>query len=122
MYRKRRAGWIDYASALLVSVLLMILLFGQFDGRVVLFFLFMVASTEFFVTMRWRMSVACPHCGFDPVLYVRDQAKASEKVKIHLEKRRNDPAALLARPLHLPVRRIKPADRLRKGQNLSREL
>lgn len=122
MYRKRRAGMVDYVSSLAVSLLLMLLVFGSFDGRVVLFFVLMVAATDFFVQLRWRLSVPCPHCGFDPVLYVKDQSKASEKVKLHLQRRRADPTSILARPLHLPVRRIKAEERQRKGQNLSREL
>lgn len=71
----------------------------------VLFIVFLMLS-EMFVQIRWRMAMVCKSCGFDPVLYIKNQALAVAKVKVHLDKRKNDPANLLARPLNLP--RVNP--------------
>lgn len=122
IHTKRRAGVVDYFAAALGSVILMVVIFGGFDGRAILFFVSMVILAELFVQMRWRVGIKCPHCGFDPILYAKDASLAANKVKDHLEARRNDPRALLARPLHLPSRRISDDERRKTGQNLSREL
>lgn len=103
--RKRSMGFFDIALAMLSSFLLMAIFFRDFDARVFILFVFCLAAGEVFVQMRWRVSLMCPHCGFDPVLYNRSPQAAADKVKLHLEKRRNDPNSLLARPLNIPFRR-----------------
>lgn len=103
--RKRSMGFFDIALAMLSSFLLMAILFRDLDARVFILFVFCLAAGEIFVQVRWRVSLMCPHCGFDPVLYNRSPQVAAEKVKLHLEKRRNDPNVLLARPLNIPFRR-----------------
>ena len=37
--------------------------------------------SEIFIQLRWRLTVACPRCGFDPVLYVKDPEKAARRVR-----------------------------------------
>jgi len=39
--------------------------------------------------LRFRVSVICPHCHFDPVLYVKNPAQAESKVKVKLKKHQN---------------------------------
>lgn len=67
----------------------------------------------------------CKQCGFDPILYIKDPAKAAEKVEIHLAKRRDDPRYLLARPLNLPALSPEKAQALKnkekKGALISRQ-
>lgn len=55
--------------------------------------------------MKYRLAMACPQCGFDPLLYLKSKNKACEQVRLHLEKRKNDPSVYLSsRPkLDLPV-------------------
>lgn len=50
--------------------------------------------------------MTCRHCGFDPVLYLKDVNLAVEKVQRRLEARRTDPGSLLAAPLQLPTRKV----------------
>lgn len=82
-------------------------LWSVFDPRVLVIFAIFLGITETFIQIRWRLSVSCKQCGFDPVLYVKEHDKAAEKVTAHLKKRRLDPKYLLARPLNLPT--ISPA-------------
>jgi len=49
--------------------------------------------------------MTCKHCGFDPVLYLKDVNAAVAKVQKRLEERKNDPSAMLAAPLKIPFRR-----------------
>ena len=56
-----------------------------------------------FVRVRWRNSVKCPHCGFDPIVYKSNPEKAAQITKAFLEKRKRDPTYLLK-----PQPQIKP--------------
>lgn len=78
-------------------------LWGRFDARVFVIFAFLLSMTEIVIQFRWRMSLICHSCGFDPVVYVKDPPAAARKVREKLEKRRTDPSMALARPLNLPV-------------------
>jgi hypothetical protein len=91
----------------MASAVVMYSFWGAFDPRVLVVFAISLGITEIFIQIRWRLSVHCKQCGFDPVLYVKDPDKAAEKVTAHMLKRRQDPRYLLARPLNLPT--ISPA-------------
>lgn len=68
-----------------------------------LFILFAQLSIgEMMVRMKYRASLSCPNCGFDPVVYKRDYKKARALVQAKLIARKNDPSLLLRRPLNLP--------------------
>ena len=104
----------------------MVLLWQDFDSRVLVLFVTFMFASELFIQVRWRTGVSCPHCGFDPVLYLRSHDKAAAKVKIHLEKRQNNPMVLLSAKakLHIPVlrrsemptRQVKDAVKLQNRQ------
>lgn len=83
----------------------MAVLWREGDPRILVIFVVYLAVAEIFVQMRWRMSLSCPHCGFDPVTYKKNVEAAVEKVRVHLLRRKEDPRFLLAQPLHLPTRR-----------------
>ncbi len=103
MYLKKRLSLVDAASSLAASLALMFLVFQDFDPRFLVFFAIALACAEIFIRVRWRVTVACARCGFDPVLYKRDPARAAAKVKALLDSRREDPLAALAPPPKLPV-------------------
>ncbi len=89
---------------------------SAFDPRVLVIFAVSLAITEIFIQIRWRLSVPCKQCGFDPVQYVKDPEKAVEKVTTHLQQRRLDPNYLLARPLNLPTISPEKAEALQNVQ------
>lgn len=88
----------------------MFVIWGQFDPRVVFIWVFFLAIAETFLQLRWRLTMACRHCGFDPVVYVKDPQLAAAKVKIHLDRRKEDPVSLFRRPLNIPT--VTPEQRL----------
>lgn len=90
------------ASAVAAGVIMSALWQG-FDARVIVIFIVCLSLSEVFIRIRWRLSLACAQCGFDPILYVRQPVQAADKVKKHLEKRKEDPKYLLAKPLNLPT-------------------
>jgi hypothetical protein len=126
VYRKKRIGAFDILACALGALTVMGLVFQQWDPRVFLFFVGFLAMAEIFIQLRWRVSVVCQHCGFDPLLYLKKPDEAAEKVKLHLERRKNDPATLLARPLNIPYRKVKPTDDAKptpqKGRRLSKQV
>lgn len=126
VYRKRRAKAFDYAAMALISVVLMYVVFGGLDPRALIFYAVAMVTVESCIQFRWRLSVTCSHCGFDPVMYVKDQEKAAAKVKAHLERRRDNVDYLLAPPVRLPTRRQSekqgPRRSPHRGQNLSKQV
>ncbi|GIL17779.1 MAG: hypothetical protein BroJett040_15300 [Oligoflexia bacterium] len=84
------------------SLVLMYVFWQEFDPRVLFVFVVLLAAAEIFIHFRWRLNIVCKHCGFDPVLYLKNPQLASEKVKAQLDIRKNNPASLLSPPLQLP--------------------
>lgn len=108
-YLKKHVSLINFVLSLLVSVLLMFLFWGEVEPKAAVFFVFLLATSEIFIQIRWRLSVKCPHCGFDPVLYLRDRPALVEKVKLRLEEVKASPTYMLtvANPLrNLPHRDV----------------
>ena len=95
VYKKRDASVFDIALLLFVSGLFMFLVWGEPDMRSLILFGILAFSLQVFIRVRWRESVKCPHCGFDPILYKEDSELAAEKVKAFLEVRKKNPQYLL---------------------------
>lgn len=103
IHLKKHVGGVEISLSLLASIVLMFLFFQKFDFRIIPIFALAICFYETLIQIQYRLSLACPHCGFDPILYLKSQQKACEVVKAHLEKRKQDPEALLkAKPLNLP--------------------
>lgn len=89
-------------------------------GLIILGIFLLIGETT--MQMRWRQSLMCQHCGFDPVLYVKNPDFAAAKIKEHLKVRSEKPEYLLKPALNLPKRKapIMVAEPLeRAGANLS---
>lgn len=93
MSRRKGVGPLQIAAATLTSALLTLALWREPDPRGLVVFAFCLAAAEIAMQLRWRMSLLCPVCGFDPVVYLKDPAKAASQVKSHMETRRQDPAS-----------------------------
>ena len=94
----------------------MFAIFQEFDPRVMLIFVAFLATAEIFVQIRWRLTIVCKYCGFDPVTYVKDTEKAVARVKLRLDQRQKDPASLLAEPLDLPKISKEKAELIEKAK------
>jgi hypothetical protein len=95
-YSKSHVAWTDVVSSAALAAVLMLVIWQGFDPRVSIFFALFLGLAEFFILVRWRLTISCPYCGFDPVLYRRSPAKAALKVTTHLDRRRADPNYLLS--------------------------
>jgi hypothetical protein len=114
---KRRVSFMNLLGAALGAGVVMFAIWQQFDPRVLIIFVAMLAVAETFLQIRWRLNVICRECGFDPVLYLRDASKAADKVKIHLDRREQDSSSLFRAPLRIPkISRQKKDEILRTQQ------
>lgn len=103
VYSKKHVSVIDIGLAALAGLLLSVIVWQDFDPRAVVFFSLGLGLAELFIQVRWRLSIPCPHCGFDPVLYKRSPPLAAERVKVHMARRRESPAALFTPAPKIPV-------------------
>lgn len=95
VYAKKHVDWTNVLWSFLVSVLLMLTIWGEFEPKFLVIFTICISIAEVFVHIRWRMALPCPHCGFDPLLYKVDREKAAAIVKENLEKLRTSGQFLL---------------------------
>lgn len=112
-------------AAGLASMVLMLALWQQFDPRVIIVFVVCLAVAEVFVKLRWRLSLVCRQCGFDPVLYKRQPDMAAQKVKMQLDLRKQGAQYLLAKPLNIPTispQKAKALEEKAKGRLVSRSI
>lgn len=109
VYTKTEVSVIDALIVLLVTALMAYAIWGGPDLRSMLILMGMTFLLQVFLRVRYRESVKCPHCGFDPILYKQDSERAAQKVKAHMEKRKDNPQYLLK-----PQPQIKPIYKTRE--------
>lgn len=137
-YAKKHLNSSNVLLSLLTSMLLMFVIWNQFNPFVIVIFVLCLALAEIFIKFRWRLSANCPYCNFDPVLYKTNPDKACQKVIYKLENLKLSGQNLLAtkNPLsQLAKRQTVKTDKLsqiqkvlpkvtgrRKGQIIQREI
>lgn len=113
VYKSKDLSLIDVA--LLFFCVSGVSLFFTAEKRILTIVLFPILGffMQSMVRIRWRESVKCRHCGFDPLVYKKNKSEAATSVKIFLEKRKKDPAYLLKPMPRLPVL-VKEKDNLKQ--------
>ncbi len=125
VYRRRSLSLTGLLGCAMGALVLTLLMFRQLDPRFFVILAFFWGVGEAAVKIRWRMSVLCKVCHFDPVLYIKNPEIAAEKVRVRLDERTQDPQYLLARPLDIPKISSKKSQSLRekgKGTLVSRSI
>lgn len=103
VYFKKEVGAIDLTLLLTITGVLAFTIWGGPDLRSLAIFGGAAFMLQVFLRVRYRESVKCPHCGFDPILYKKNPTAAAQVVKQFLEQRKNNPQYLL-----MPQPRITP--------------
>jgi hypothetical protein len=106
LYIKKNIDFSHILASLLLSLVLMFVIWHDFDPRFLALFVSFLFAAEIFVHLRWRVALVCRHCGFDPALYLKNPEKTVEKVKLHLERRKVETDFLLSPKLNLSFRKI----------------
>jgi len=109
VYRKQSISFANVLQALGLASGLSYVFWGALDAKALLIFALSLMTLEIAIVIYARMDSTCPHCGFDPVLYMRNREAACEKVKKYIALRQNDPDVWLARkpPLRFARRKKK---------------
>ena len=89
--QKKHINLRDVFYCFVLSMLLMFLIWQDFNPRVAVLFALIVGMCGYFAQLRWRLQMACPQCGFDPIIYLREPKKAVRMVKEHLGRWENSP-------------------------------
>jgi hypothetical protein len=126
IYKKRNIGILNILYSGVAAMIIMYAFWQEFDPRGLMVFAILLAVSETFIQFRWRLSIPCRQCGFDPVSYIKNPEVAAEKVTQHLLKRRADPRFLMTKPLNLPSISKAKSEALRdktskKGKLVSRQ-
>ena len=104
VYTKKEVSVFDAILLLFVTGLLAFSIWGGPDLRSMLIFMGLSFSLQVFLRVRYRESIKCPHCGFDPILYKQNSELAAQKVKTFMESRKDNPEYMLKpRPMIKPL-------------------
>jgi hypothetical protein len=109
VYSKKHVGIFAMIMFGVVGAIFSYLVWERFHLVALLLFAILTVVTEFIFHLRWRSSVKCKGCGFDPVLYKQNPELAASFVKAKLDSRKQDPLYMLKpRPTIKPIiRKVK---------------
>lgn len=110
VYVKKHVTLTNIFLSLAMSLLFSLLVWQRLDPRGIFVFVIGLSAAETFIQVRRRLSLCCPYCGFDPVVYMNNPSQAARSVKSHLEERQGSPQSLLSSKnplLNLPKRSLK---------------
>lgn len=97
VYAKKHVTLVNFFMSFLTAGLLTLVLFQGVDPRFIFLFVVCLIFSEIFIQVRWRLSIACPRCGFNPLLYVKNPEIAAQKVNDFFDRKMQDPAFILTR-------------------------
>jgi hypothetical protein len=115
VYANKHLSLIDILGLVLLGITITYAVFKSLDPTGLLFVGLLLVAGEVFAQAKWRTSMVCSNCAFDPIIYIRDPEQAGLKIKAFLEKRPDSPAHLLRPPIARPV----IVKREATGKNLS---
>lgn len=113
VYANKHLTLVSIIGLVLLGIVLTFTVFKSLDPRGLAIVGTLLIIAEIFAQTKWRASMICRNCGFDPVIYVRNPEQAGLKIKAFLEIRKDSPDFLLRPPVVLPVKKET------KGKNLS---
>lgn len=105
VYASKHLNFMALVSLIVLSYVLTQVIWGEPDARGLAIMAALLVLGEGFAQVRWRSSMNCKNCGFDPVLYIKDQAKAGEKIKAFMQMRSEKPEFLLKPTIKVNRRR-----------------
>jgi hypothetical protein len=91
-----------------LSYVMTYVIWQQPDIRGLVILAALIMSAEGATQLRWRQSVVCQNCGFDPVVYMKSPELAGMKITEFLKIRSESPEFLLKPALNLASRRTSP--------------
>ncbi|MBC7741277.1 MAG: hypothetical protein H7061_03710 [Bdellovibrionaceae bacterium] len=117
VYAHKHLTTIEVVSLVMLSIVVTYSIYHTMDPRGLFISATVLIVAEIFTHMKWRTSMICRSCGFDPIVYLRDPEKAGLKIRAFLDRRSESPLNIMRAPIGQPA----PAqsEKLKKGENLS---
>lgn len=115
VYRFKHLSIVDVLGLILLGVSVTYAVYKTLDPRGLYFIAIFLMVGEAFAQAKWRTSMVCRNCGFDPVIYIRSPEQAGLKIRAFLDTRSESPAHLLRLPVKVPQK----SEKVLKGKNLS---
>jgi hypothetical protein len=103
VYLKKEVSIFDVILLLVITGVLALAIWEGPDLRSLLIFMTLAFILQVFLRVRYRESVKCPHCGFDPILYNHQPEQAAQRVKSFMESRKDNPQYMLRPQPRIPV-------------------
>jgi hypothetical protein len=117
VYLKKHIDLTNVVGAGLFAAMVTLAYWGEIDPRGILLFCLVTGISESMVYFRWRLSVVCKLCGFDPVIYKRSPDQAALQVRRFFEEQVENPQFHLSKSPLLELHRRQKA-RERKQMEL----
>lgn len=121
-YTKNHANFINWVLSGFMAIILSFIVFQDLDFRALVFVSLFIGLSEIFIHMRWRLSIICMECGFDPIIYKNSPARAALKVKSTLANREKNPQNYFKPALKIPVQINSAKNKKRIVTNASPEV
>lgn len=114
VYRSKYLSLFAVVGLVGLSFLMTYIIWQSVDARGLFLLATLLMIGEVFHQVRWRQSMICSNCGFDPVLYLKSPELAGEKIKEFMNIRADRPEYLLRPSVQRPPQKVRS-----KGQNIS---
>lgn len=102
VYRSKHLSVLAVTGFIGLSLIFSALIWSTVDPRSLIILTVFLLIGELFYQLRWRQSMICTYCGFDPVVYVKDPTLAADKIREFLKERSEKPENLLRPILNIP--------------------
>ncbi len=113
VYIHKHLSFVEVLGLVGLSLLITFAVYQTLDLRGLYLIGTLLLVGEIFSQLKWRASMICRNCGFDPVVYVRSPEQAGLKIKAFLERRSESVEHLFSSPV------VMPQTKKLKGENLS---
>lgn len=113
VYVKKHIDLTNVVGAILLAMAVGQAYYGAPDPRALVIFCMTILILEVFVYMRWRASIICTLCGFDPLVYKRSPEQAAQMVRAFYKEKNDNPEFWLSRS---PLVERKRKERVKERQ------
>lgn len=105
VYTKKHVSLTNVLAASFLAMAITFTQWGAPDPRGLMIFCVFILIAETFVYTRWRASMTCNLCGFDPLIYKRSPEQAALRVRRFFEEQQKNPRFQLSRSPLLEIQK-----------------
>jgi hypothetical protein len=122
VYVKKHVDLTNVVAAVVLAMIVGQAYWGGPDPRALMLFCLTIVGSEMLIYLRWRSSVVCHLCGFDPVVYKRSPEDAARMVRAFYAEKQDNPDFWLTRsPLVERKRQVRGQERKAAGHKALHE-